>query len=500
MLKSQDKLTEYFITKYGNKITTLYENFEDVVNNYPNNVYLIEKIQNINVSKTYKEISELRNHLGSGLIQLGIKNQQKVGVFTKSGINTTIIKHATEAYSMIFVCIPDKEEEEATEKVISICQFPIIFVDSEERLQKIKSIISKIGNKSGNKNNEDENESVLKFIVFDFDSGEETLKQNRLLFSGLGVRLVDWKEVVENGKNNFAPHIPPLPHYTSNIIFQNPFNKKFQEIKVTHRNFISFAGSLRKNGLHLSKNEKYFNYLDDNHYLNVALKNYIVSSSSQVGFSEGNKDILKEIIEFKPTILISPTEPSFFKEISTQIETHTKKFGAFTSFFYALVYESKKIFVSRKFQNSQPFFDTLAFTDIKNNFGNFKHIFSEEIVSPQFTEKFLVCFSSNIYNVLGGMFVSLPNDYTENNFGVPLSNVEITLQNEDEEGMGELCFRGPGVPEGLYPPSIEEKKGELVTDDTEDNKDVKEGQVLGWFLSGFFGKFDENGTLIQKKK
>ena len=73
MLGSKEKLLDHYYTNDGTKINTLHENFEYSSKNFAKNVYLSEIVGEHIISKTYLEVSNLRTHLGSGLLKLGIK-------------------------------------------------------------------------------------------------------------------------------------------------------------------------------------------------------------------------------------------------------------------------------------------------------------------------------------------------------------------------------------------------------------------------------------------
>ena len=98
----------------------------------------------------------------------------------------------------------------------------------------------------------------------------------------------------------------------------------------------------------------------------------------------------------RPTILIPPK--SFIEKMSEEITKHTSSYGTFTSLFYNVTVLSRKFFVTTKFENSKNFFDHLAFFQIKQVFGDFRHLFTEDLVDPFFLNHFNTCFSSNVYN------------------------------------------------------------------------------------------------------
>ena len=79
--------------------------------------------------------------------------------------------------------------------------------------------------------------------------------------------------------------------------------------------------------------------------------------------------------------------------------------------------------------------------------------------------------------------MSLPLDDDNQNFGVPLSNVEAIIK-EKEEGEGEegeIAIRGCGVLDGFFPNNQNDSQ---------------------FFPTGIFGKFGEDGnlTIIKEKK
>jgi long-chain acyl-CoA synthetase len=63
--------------------------------------------------------------------------------------------------------------------------------------------------------------------------------------------------------------------------------------------------------------------------------------------------------------------------------------------------------------------------------------------------------------------------------GLPLPSVELTINNPDAEGIGEVCAKGPNVMLGYY-------KNEAATKEAFDN---------GWFKTGDLGRLDNEGFL-----
>ena len=125
---------------------------------------------------------------------------------------------------------------EEKEKVFSESKISALFFDSEEKLEYFYQIITK------NAKNLNEN---LKFIIVDFDFKEQQFFLDfKNKFSKFNLNFHDFKEILEIGKQNVSPFNPPKPEHITTIIFQNPLNKIFQPISVSHRNLISFSGKL----------------------------------------------------------------------------------------------------------------------------------------------------------------------------------------------------------------------------------------------------------------
>ncbi len=71
------------------------------------------------------------------------------------------------------------------------------------------------------------------------------------------------------------------------------------------------------------------------------------------------------------------------------------------------------------------------------------------------------------------------DNFKDNAAGIPLPNVEITINNPDNEGIGEIWAKGPNVMSGYY-------KNELQT---------KAAFEDGWFKTGDIGYIDNDGFL-----
>lgn len=72
-----------------------------------------------------------------------------------------------------------------------------------------------------------------------------------------------------------------------------------------------------------------------------------------------------------------------------------------------------------------------------------------------------------------------PDNFKDDAAGLPLSGVEIKINNPDPEGRGEVWAKGPNVMKGYY-------KNQNLTDEVFDN---------GWFKTGDIGFMDKEGFL-----
>ena len=218
-------------------------------------------------------------------------------------------------------------------------------------------------------------------------------------------------------------------------------------------------------------------------------------AGASMGLVENISTITENLQEIRPTILFSV--PRIFNRIYGGINAKLEEEGGLkrTLFEKAIAnsnrlrQEQERGDVSTTTKLLDKFFDKLVFRTIRERFGGrLKYAVSGGAkLSPE-----IAYFIDNLHIlVLEGygltetsplVSVNLPGRRKIGSVGKPVPEVEVKISpvagHDRQEGLGEVCVRGPNVMQGYYKKPEETKK---AIDDE------------GWFHTGDLGRIDDDG-------
>ena len=142
---------------------------------------------------TYNQVLERAKQVGSGLIDLGAKPKEFIGVIAGNRIETVLVEQACNCYSMVYLPIPDSNAE-SIKSVIQLTEVKIIIL---ENIIKARQILINILNI----------EFSLNIIVVIETPVEEMIR----LGNYYQIKIVQFSTLERAGEKSIRELIPPKP-------------------------------------------------------------------------------------------------------------------------------------------------------------------------------------------------------------------------------------------------------------------------------------------------
>ena len=411
---------------------------------------LKDKIGNI-FSVTYKKFKEDVIALGTSLINLGLKNTPIAVI----GVNSYNWAVSYLAATIVGTVVPIDKELQSDDVInfLNVSDAKAILGDDKY----IKNLIS---------NDEKlENKNTL-FINFNSEKDSSTFMSYPLLMQS-GYNLV------EEGNKDFD-NIKINPDEMKILIFTSGTTGNAKGVCLSHKNVVSNIMSTF-GIVKVKRNDQVLSILPLHHTYECTLGYLLVIySGGCISYCEGLRHITNNILEFKPTVILSV--PLLLEKMYKKIDTTVRK-----------SLPEKYTKTEGNIINNLPFIlKKIVKAKVHNSLGGRLRAF---IVGAAPLNGELV----NSYKTLGiksiqgyGLTECSPlvagnNDFYINpdSVGLPIPNVSYKIENPDETGVGEILVKGPNVMLGYY----------------KDEEATKKSIVDGWFHTGDLGKIDEDGWL-----
>ena len=216
---------------------------------------------------------------------------------------------------------------------------------------------------------------------------------------------------------------------------------------------------------------------------------------SHIAFAESVNTVLENIIEVKPTFIVSV--PRLFEKIHSRIYESVHQSAPVKRNLFHRAIEVGRDYVRKRYIEKQPpgllglkyrFYDKLVFSKIRAKFGgNLRSFICGGAPLDKTVNEFMWIIGLPVFEGYG--LTETSPAVTLNNLqhlrfgsvGIPLEGTELKLEDD-----GELLIKGPQVMQGYY--KDEAATAAVMTD--------------GWFKSGDIATIDEQGfvAIIDRKK
>lgn len=430
------------------EITDLKDMLDKSVTRYPKRTAFKLKNENGEIyNLTYKDFYNDIKALTTYFINSGLANK-KIAVI---GVNSYKWAIAYFAATIAGVVVPiDKELH--TDDVINFLNSSesSMIVSDDKNLKDILNRKNEIINKN------------LTYISIDSkeNTGLDFLKQE-------GYRLV------ENGDSRFD-EIKVDPDEMKILIFTSGTTGKSKGVCLSHKNICSNIMSTCKT-VKVKSKDTLISILPLHHTYECTIGFLLpIYRGACITYCDGLKHISKNITEYRPSIVVCVPlllENMHKKIIKNIVDNLGEKYKDIKGHILDAVNPVVRKVIKNK---------------VKNSLGGFLRLFivGAAAIEPEIVKSF---FKLGIKTLQGyGLTECSPllvgnTDYVYNyaSAGLTIPDVECTIYEPNDEGIGEIIARGPNIMLGYY-------KDEEAT-----NKVIKNG----WFHTGDLGKFDNKGFL-----
>ncbi len=416
------------------------------------------------VEETYEVLYQKIQQLSNALIQLGVKENEKVAVFSQNCPEWTITDLAIINIGAVTVPIYATSTADQAEYIINETETRFLFVGAIEQYEKALQLI-------------ETSPSVQKIIVY--KNTVELQSNNTLYFSDL----------IKDQETEFET-VPRSLDDLATIIYTSGTTGEPKGVMLTHEAVLhGFKIHNIRFDLDTEK-EHSLCFLPLTHIFERAWTLFMLSKGIKVSFLEDPKTIADQLKKVKPTAMCAVPRlyEKAYNAIKTKIENESpikqkvfnwayqvgkkrydlknneKSIGKFLSLQYALA--DRLIF--KKIQ--EQFGGQLAFMPVggapisKEISSFFSHIGMPFVIGYGLTETTATVACFEYTNVVHGTVGKL----------MPETEVKIGLEDE-------ILVKGKTVMKGYYKKPIE--TAEVFTED-------------GWFKTGDVGMFDEKNNLM----
>lgn len=323
-------------------------------------------------------------------------------------------------------------------------------------------------------------ESVFKGIKADGDTPLEFLVNFNTEEEDDGV--LSWKQLIEEGKkmvedgdSSYVDAEVDNEAMTV-LIFTSGTTGKAKGVMLCQKNLCAEL-MIAPTIFELTKEDRYMSFLPLHHtYECTCCFLMAIYKGSSVGFCQGLKYITKNLKELRPTMMLAV--PALYEKLYATIWKNVRKQGKEKTL-------KRVIKINRKTKKVGIDLGNVFFKQIRDIFGG--------------RMKTLICGGAKInpeildglhdfgFNALQGyglteaapMGAFNPQDAPNSrSIGVPFPGQAIKVINSNEEGIGEICIKGPNIMMGYY--KQPEETARVIDEE-------------GWFHTGDLGYIDRDG-------
>jgi len=486
-------------------VRTLYDVFERSVDLYKDKPYLgYREIREDGSAAayewvTYGHVAQIRNAVGSGMLELGIRggSETRVGLYSHNSVDWMLVDCAVHAYGMTAVPLYDTLGPDSVEYISNHAELAAIAC-SITVLDKLYPVLSSC--------------STVKLVVVYGTTPHQRLPEKP---AGCGhVRVMTLDRVQAMGYKHPKPHMPPRPDDIALINYTSGTTGVPKGAMLTHRALIAnVAGACMVIDPIIeseSMEHRHISYLPLAHIyerFNVILMTF---KGGAIGFYRGDVLLLLEDVEqLQPTTFASV--PRLYNRIYDKVMAQIESSSIVAKKLFWTAFEYKKSHILKGDLRGgalAPLFDALVFSKIRAKLGGKIHMLSSGS-SPISSDVFLflrVCFGPNVLEGYGMtetaclITLTYPGDATYGHVGAPIPSCEVKLDdipemnysnNDTPYPRGEICVRGPILFSGYL------KNPEATAETIDKDGWLHTGDVGMWLPGGRLKIFDRKKSLFK---
>ena len=415
------------------------------------------------ITYTWANVKNKVDSISMFFIERDLEVQDRIGIFSNNSPKWHFVDFACLQNRLCSVPIYPTTTEEHLEHIINDSQLKILFVESEEQLNKANSV----------KNN---CPSLMEIICLDDPS---TDKMMSAVEDGMSV---DTKKI-ENIELNIDKEDLVTLIYTSGTTGMP------KGVMIDNENFQA-AIAANKDRIQVRETDRSLCFLPLSHVFERAWSYFIMTSGAQNYYISNPQQVAKLIKKAQPTLMSSV--PRFFEKIYTKVQGDLDKSSSSKrKIFKWATRIGRKVF-SRKMNNEivgpilylqYALAKKLVYSKFKDSFGGKVRFFNCGGASLQNDVNFF--FQSLSLPIIYGYglteTLATVSCYTKipavGSIGKPIKGLEVKI---DESNNNEILVRGKSITKGYY--QLPEENAKAFTED-------------GWFRTGDAGRLDSEGNL-----
>ncbi len=400
---------------------------------------------------SYQELMEHILRFGTALQQLGIKERTHVALIGENRVQWGIAYLTLMSFNYVVVPI---DKNLTSNEILNIIHESdaeaIIFSDSYQQLLSEKKDVLK---------------RLKHFITMDLKKTDSFLSM---------------PEMISTTQPIHANQLPKInPDELGEIIFTSGSLGRAKGVMLSQSNLVANLMSMTKM-LFIYPDDKFLSVLPIHHTYECTCGFLCpVFSGASVHFARSLKTVTEDIQKVHATMLLGV--PLLFEKMFRAIYKAIEKDKVKSVIMKPLI--SITDFAAKAgWKNSKK----KIFHKLHNKFGGSVRLFIAGGAAPDpKVSKGLREFGFNFVQGYGLtetspiLTLNQLDNYKDNAAGLPLPGLQIKINIPDDEGVGEICAKGPSVMLGYY------KNEKFTTEAFED----------GWFKTGDLGYFDEDGFL-----
>lgn len=425
-------------------------------------------------SVTWKETGDQVAETAAGLLALGIKSEQRVGIAAGTSYDWIVADLGIMCAGAATTTVYPSQMAEDVAFILGDAECQIVFVEDDEQLGKLVAHRAELPDISH---------------VVTFGNGEEWA-------SGEMNWVITFDELKERGRAYLADHPGSMQEIADSIpaeqlatlIYTSGTTGRPKGVRLTHRSWVYEGEAVNALGF-LDEDDLQFLWLPLAHSFGKVL----ISAQISCGFPtavDGRVDrIVDNLAIVKPTFM--GAAPRIFEKAYARIVTMAAaEGGAKAAIFNRAMTVGAKVSDYRRRYKRVPtllqvqygFFDKLIYSQIRNRFGGRLRFFvsGAAAMNQEISEWFhatgvIILEGYGLTETAAGSFVNHPDQNKIGTVGPPLPGTEVMIGKGDE-----VLVRGPGVMDGYH------------------NLPLETSRVFskgGWLRTGDRGSLDEDGFL-----
>ncbi len=424
--------------------------------------YLVKKKKGEPYSpKTYAQLKKDVDALGTMLLDMGLKNE-KIAIIGENCYSWIVAYYATVNGTGTVVPMDKELSKEEVYNLLRTADCKAVFyTETYEPYFKDFPIPHKI---------------LMKVYEGAEDRTDNGDKGERLIWSSL---VAEGQKLLDQGNRDFID-AEIDPEEVKILLFTSGTTDDAKAVMLCHKNIAENIMSTCK-VVEIFPDDRTLSILPIHHTFECTLGQLLMNyRGATAAYCEGLKYVTKNMEEAGTTVLIGV--PLIFESIYDKIWKQAEKTGKAATL-------KKAIAINRKCKSVGIDLSRILFKKVHQTFGGKIRLFitGAAAINPNV----LRGFEDLGIRVLQGYGLTecsplvTGNPFYENTYkkagsaGKVIMNGELKIVDPDEDGIGEIVYRGPNVMLGYY--NMPEKTAEVLKD--------------GWFYTGDLGFLDKEGWL-----